>query len=149
MQTKQASDEIEIRSLIDTFVRGWNAPNGDLLASVFAEDADFTAVTGLRAKGRETLARAHDEILATAFRGSKQSGRVNDVRFLRPDVAAVDATLTFVENAPLGLTHSRPGCVATREAQGWRIAVFRNMIPFGRAAAGPVEERLMASSRAE
>jgi uncharacterized protein (TIGR02246 family) len=132
VQTTRATDEAEIRGLIDTFVS----------ASVFAEDADFTAITGLRAQGRETIARGHDEILATIYRGSKLSGHVNDLRFLRPDVAVVDVTMTFIENAPFGLTQSRLGCVLTREADGWKIAVFRNMIPYSRPPAGPVEEGL-------
>jgi uncharacterized protein (TIGR02246 family) len=147
MQPMPAADEIEIRGLIDTFVRGWNAPSGEVIGSVFAEDADFTSITGMRAKGREMIARGHDEILATIYRGSKGGGRVNDVRFLRPDVAAVDVTLTL-ENAPSGPMQSRLGCVATREAAGWKIAVFRNMIPFVRPAAGPVEAGLQAAGSA-
>jgi uncharacterized protein (TIGR02246 family) len=130
-------------------VRKWRAlrtPSGDLPASVFAEDANFTAIAGLRARARDAIARGHDEIPAAIYRSS-QSGCVNDVRFLRPDVAVLDVTMTFVENAPFGLTQSRLGCAATREADGWKIAVFRTMIPFRRLVAGPVEEGLTAAQR--
>jgi len=59
------SDENEtaLRKLVDTFVAGWNIADGEKLASVFTQDADFTAITGLRARGRHLIARGHNEIL--------------------------------------------------------------------------------------
>jgi uncharacterized protein (TIGR02246 family) len=107
----------------------------------------------LRAHGRDVIARGHDEILATVFRGTRLEAAIHQIRYLRPDVAAVDATVTMrgADGQPVALLpagQSSLGFVATREAGTWAIAVLRNMIPFTRPAAGPVERSLAASERA-
>lgn len=145
-----ASHDAELTALIDTFVQGWNDGSGERLARAFAPDADFTNVMGLRAHGRDVIARGHDEILATVFRGTRLEAAVHQIRYLRPDVAAVDATLTLrgADGQPVAMLpagQSSLGFVATREAGTWAIAVLRNMIPFARPAAGPVERSLAAS----
>jgi uncharacterized protein (TIGR02246 family) len=58
-------DELAIEGLVQTFVDGWNAADGAACARPFAADADFTAITGLKVKGREGIAKGHDEILST------------------------------------------------------------------------------------
>ena len=140
-------DEADLSELVDTFVQGWNTGSGERLARAFAVDADFTNVIGLRAHGRDLIARGHDEILATVFRGTRLGAAINQIRGLRPDVAVVDVTLTLrgADGQPLAMFpagQSSAGLVATRESGTWAIAVFRNMIPFTRPAAGPVERSL-------
>jgi uncharacterized protein (TIGR02246 family) len=144
-----ASHDAELTGLIHTFVEGWNAGSGQRLASAFAADADFTNVMGLRAHGRDVIAAGHDEILATVFRGTRLEAAINEIRYLRPDVAAVDVTLTLrgADGRPVAMLpagQSSAGLVATRDGGTWAIAVFRNMIPFARPAAGPVERSLTA-----
>jgi uncharacterized protein (TIGR02246 family) len=145
-----ASHEAELSGLIHTFVEGWNAGSGERLAGAFAADADFTNVMGLRAHGRDVIAQGHNEILATVFRGTRLEAAITQVRYLRPDVAAVDVTLTLrgADGQPVAMLpagQSSAGFVATRDAGTWSIAVMRNMIPFVRTAAGPVERSLAAS----
>lgn len=146
----QTNDEQAIRALVDAFVAGWNAKDGHACARPFAENADFTAVTGLRVRGRDLIARGHVEILATVFRNTTLSGTVNDIAFLRPDVAVVDATFRLQSNPPEPWLpgHASCGIVATREDGAWSIAVFRNMVPFDRPFAGPLEEKLLGKDRA-
>ncbi len=144
-------DEKELRALLETFAEGWNAGSGADVARAFAPDADFTNVMGLRARGRETIARGHDEVLATVFRGTRLTTAVERMRFPRPDVAVVDGRLALErsDGGPLEAPgESRVIFVATREAEGWSIASFVNMIPFVRPAAGPVE-RSLAGTRDE
>jgi uncharacterized protein (TIGR02246 family) len=151
--TATARDHAELSGLVDTFVQGWNAASGESLARAFAADADFTNVMGLRAHGRDLIARGHDEILATVFRGTRLAAAITQIRYLRPDVAVVDATLTLrgADGAPLAMLpagQSSAGLVVTREGGTWAIAVMRNMIPFARPAAGAVERSLEASGTA-
>jgi hypothetical protein len=40
---------------------------------------------------------------------------------------------------------TKAGYVATKEGDTWSIALFRNMVPFARPAAGPVERELEAA----
>lgn len=145
----------DLTRLLDIFASGWNAASGTTLASAFADDADFLNVMGLHAHGRDLIARGHDEILSTVFRGTRMTAVVDSVRFLRPDVAAVEATLSLrrADGQPFALGDSLRGpmpstkasYVATKEGDRWSIAVFRNMVPFARPAAGPVERELEAA----
>ena len=140
------SDEMAIEGLVQAFVDGWNSADGDACAEPFAEDADFTAVTGLHIRGRDLIARGHREILATVFRGSRNSAKLESVYLLRPDVAVADVTFRFVgEVRPLNVEHASCGMICTKDDGKWSIAVFRNMIPFERPIAGPLEQELMAA----
>ena len=147
IQMKNA-DEMAIEGLVQTFVDGWNAGDGAACARPFAVDADFTAITGLKAKGRDVIAKGHDEILSTLYRGSQNSAKVESIRFLRPDVAVADVTFRFVGDVrPFGLEQTSCGMVCTKEDGSWSIAVFRNMIPYARSIAGPMERELMSARR--
>jgi len=146
-----AQDDQEIRGLVDAFVEGWNAADGAACARPFAADAEFVNIMGLRARGRELIGRGHAEILSTIFRGTRMSATVESIRFLRPDVATVEATLKLQtdDGRPFTLGrypgYSSAGLVATKEGNTWSIAVFRNMIPFERPAAGPLEQTMMGA----
>ena len=140
------ADEVAIEGLVQTFVDGWNAAEGAALARPFAVDADFTNIAGRKFKGRDAIAKGHDEILKTIYRGTQNSAKVESIRFLRPDVAVVDVRFRFVGDLrPFWLEGSSCGMVCTKEDGVWWIAVVRNMIPFSRPAAGTVEQGLAPS----
>ena len=88
-------DELAVRTLVDGLVAGWNAQDGTAFARQFAADADFTNVMGLHAKGRDVIARGHDEIFATLFKGTTLTATVEQIRFLRPDVAVASVVLAL------------------------------------------------------
>ena len=143
-------DELAVRSLVDGLVAGWNAQDGAAFARPFAADADFTNVMGLRARGRETIARGHDEIFATLFKDTTLAATVEQIRFLRPDVAAAEVVFTLrkKDGAPWGgFPRSLASFIAVRDGEAWSIAVFRNMVPFERPMTGPVERSLAAAAR--
>jgi uncharacterized protein (TIGR02246 family) len=144
-------NETAIKKLIDIFVTGWNASDGEKLASAFTEDTDFTAITGLRARGRDLIARGHNEILSSVYRGTTNSGTVESIYYLRPDVAVLDVKFTLRTpdgNPAFGIPYSSAGIIATQDDSVWRIAVFRNMVPFARKMPGPLEQQLTGASRA-
>jgi uncharacterized protein (TIGR02246 family) len=143
-------DELAVRTLVDGLVAGWNAHDGTAFARQFAVDADFTNVMGLHAKGRDVIARGHDEIFATMFKGTTLTATVEQIRFLRPDVAVASVVLVLrqKDGTPWGaFPRSLASLIAVRDAESWSIAVFRNMVPFQRPAAGPVERSLAATPR--
>ncbi len=144
-----SQDENTIRGLIETFVAGWNRADGRELATVFTENADFTAITGLHARGRLAIAQGHSEILATIYRGTTLACEVELIDFLRPDVALVNAKFFLEQNGLSffpGVTHTSCGIIALRTDGAWQLAAFRNMVPFARPLAGPVERELMQAS---
>lgn len=144
------NDEREIRELVAAFAEGWNAGDGYACARPFAENADFTAVTGARIRGRDLIGRGHVEILATVFRGTRNTAIVNDVTFLRPDVAIADVTFRLdpMADKPWLPPYSSCGVVATKDNGVWSIAVFRNLVPYSRPAAGPLDREVLNASRA-
>jgi uncharacterized protein (TIGR02246 family) len=141
-------DEKEIGGLVESFVEGWNAGDGEACARPFAEDGDFVAVTGLKAHGRDLIARGHAEILSTVFRGTQLSATVESIRFVRADVAVADVTMRvryedgrpFMPGQYPG--YSSAGLVVAKDAGRWSIIAFRNLVPFGRPAAGPLERAM-------
>jgi uncharacterized protein (TIGR02246 family) len=143
-------DEQEIRGLVGLFIEGWNKGDGELCARPFSENADFTAVTGQRVKGKDLIARGHTEILSTVFRGTHNSATVNEISFLRPDVAVADVTFRIdpVPDKPWIPKYSTCGVVATKEDGHWQIVVFRNMVPAERPVAGPLDEQTRQSAQA-
>jgi uncharacterized protein (TIGR02246 family) len=142
-------DERAIGTLVADFVAGWNAGDGDACARPFAANADFTAVTGQRIKGRDLIGKGHAEILSTVFRGTRNSARINDIVFLRPDIALVDVTFRIepMPDKPWLPPYSSCGIVATKENGAWSIAAFRNMVPFDRPLAGPLDRQTLEASR--
>jgi uncharacterized protein (TIGR02246 family) len=139
----ETQDEQALRGLINTFVEGWNAGDGVACGRPFAADADFTAVTGLHVQGRDLIARGHTEILSTVFRGTRIRPMVDRIRFLKPDVALMHVTLTFEVPPRFEVQPTSLGVVAAKDANGWSIVDFRNLMPFSRPLAGPLERQLM------
>ena len=142
-------NQIAIRELIDIFVEGWNSSSGDKLASVFAEAADFTAITGLHGRGREIIAQAHNEILATIYRDTTLTAEIELIDFFAPDVALVNAKFFLRRDGQSffpGVSHTSCGIIAVRREGAWQLAAFRNMVPFARPMPGPIEKELSRAS---
>ena len=143
-----AAAETAIRRLVDQFVEGWNMADGAACARPFAENADFTAVNGIRVRGRDLIARGHDDILSTIFRGTRLTAAIHSIEFLRPDVASVDATLRLT---PAGQTwlpkYTCCGMIVTEEGGEWSIAVFRNLVPFERPLASALDANLFHAGK--
>jgi len=140
-----SSDEKAIRALFDQFIEGWNEASGARLARPFAPDAEFINIMGLRARGRDIIARGHDELFETVFFGTRLSGGVETVRFLSPEIAYADGVLNLQnsDGSPHDMTErALPAFIAVREDGAWSIVIFRNMIPFQRPSAGPLERSL-------
>jgi uncharacterized protein (TIGR02246 family) len=137
---EQDKDARAVEALIGRFAEGWNAADAVVLASVFAEDADFTAVNGLCIHGRDLIRDGHDELFRTIFRGVRLAARPLSVRFLSPGIAVVEAEFSYPGGMILpGVIRALAQYVAVRSGAAWEIAVFRNMVPFERPVAGPVE----------
>jgi uncharacterized protein (TIGR02246 family) len=110
---------------------GWNRHDAQAFAAPFAEDADFTNVFGIVAKGRKQVETAHAAIFRTIFKDSCWTKTDTAVRFLRPDVAVLDIRWELEgSSGPWeGASGTRFGLmnlIVTREGANWAIAVFHN-----------------------
>jgi len=94
-----ARDEAAVRALGDAFAKAFVQKNADLRASLFAEDGTFVTPVGHLLQGRDAMVKDFGPEAQQAVNGTTQAAFSNyRVRFVKPDVAVVDALLT-VRNA--------------------------------------------------
>jgi uncharacterized protein (TIGR02246 family) len=128
----EAAGEAGIRSVLAAFVEAWNKHDAEAFAMVFAEDADFTNVRGVGAHGRTEIASFHAPIFATTFKESRQKIVDARIRFIKPDVAAVDAWWEMTgaktrDGQEIPLRKWLLNFVMTKTDSHWLIAVMHNM----------------------
>ncbi|WP_417206718.1 YybH family protein [Antarctobacter sp.] len=113
------------------FIAAWDQRDGDAIAALFTEDADFVNVTGLWWHGREAIAKPHDYALKSFFsRSTLRAGRT-EVRHLSPDIAVVRCRFTLSgQIAPDGTDAGDRRTILTfvvqRQADGWRAVSAQN-----------------------
>ena len=134
----QNADEQSVRALVAAMGEAFEKLNARAFSMVFHEDADFTNVWGMSAQGRKGIEEFHRPLLEgdgagpiPSFKHAKLTVLDTRIRFLRPDVAMVDATwsqIGAVQNGhDMGLRKGLLMLIATKERDGWGIAVMHNM----------------------
>ena len=129
-QSSPASDEQQLRNLIATMQKGWNAKSGQTFSSVFANPHDYVVINGIYLSGitPEANAQSHQQIFNTIYKTTDLCLKVDKIRFVRPDVALVHL---------LGATYERgqpvptdPTAVITMLAEKkndtWAVISFHN-----------------------
>jgi len=120
-----------IDRLVAAIVTAWNRHDAQAYAANFAEDVDFTNVFGIPVHGRAAIERSHAAILRTMFRDSRLTVAATTVRFLRPDLAAVDVRWRMTgardpEGKDWPERHGLMSAIATGTPGGWSFVVFHN-----------------------
>jgi uncharacterized protein (TIGR02246 family) len=108
---EQTNDDVGVRAVVHGFEDAWNRHDMDAFAKLYALDADFVNVRGLRWVGREEIIKAHAAVHATMFKASALSIGETTVRFLKPDVATARSVCTLS-----GQTSASGQVVPTRTA---------------------------------
>ena len=94
-----ARDEAAVRGLGDAFANAFIQKNAELRASLFAEDGTFVTPQGDFLRGRVAMVKDFGPEAQLAVNDTTQAAFTDyRVRFIKPDVAVVDALLT-VRNA--------------------------------------------------
>jgi uncharacterized protein (TIGR02246 family) len=131
-----SEDEIAIRDLLEDLTEAWQRGDAKAYGARYQAGATFTNVFGDFHLGREQFDRRHADVFAGVFKGSTVAMEVRQLRFLRPDVAAVDLTtrLSGVAAPPPGVPVGADGAlrssllmVLTKERGRWEIAVYHNV----------------------
>jgi uncharacterized protein (TIGR02246 family) len=63
------TDRVQPRQLVDAFASALNAKNADELGRLFAEDAEFVNILGMRMRGRTGIVDGHAWAFAGPLRG--------------------------------------------------------------------------------
>ena len=129
---RSVKHEEAIRKVLADFVEAWNKHDAKAFSMVFAEDADFTNVRGMSAHGRTEVEEFHASRFGTTFKNSHQKMPAIKIRFIRPDVAAVDAWWEMTgaktqEGQDIPLRKGLLNFVMTKKGVQWFIAVMHNM----------------------
>src|SRR5277367_4337820 len=92
---KQINDEAGVNAVVRGFEDAWNRHDMDAFANLFATDADFVNVIGMRWIGRDAIKQHHAASHATIFRSSTLEIGDTTVRFLKSDVATARSVWTL------------------------------------------------------
>ena len=93
--TAQTRDEAAVRALGDGFAKAFVQKTPEVRASLFAENGTFVTPVGDFLEGRVAMVKDFGSE-AQAVNGSTQAAFSDyRVRFIKPDIAAVDAVLTL------------------------------------------------------
>ena len=125
-------DEKGIKQVLTAFVEAWNHHDAKAFSMVFAEDADFTNVRGMSAHGRTEVEKFHAPRFATKFKDSNQKTAEIKIRFITPDVAAVDARWEMTgakgpDGQDIPLRKGLLNFIMTRSSGQWLIMIMHNM----------------------
>jgi len=129
---KREQDEKGIKQVLTGFVETWNRHDAKAFSMLFAEDADFTNVRGMSAHGRTEVEKMHAPRFATNFKDSNQKITETKIRFITPDVAAVDARWEMTgakgqDGQEIPLRKGLLSFIMTRSSGQWLIMIMHNM----------------------
>ncbi|MFZ1137479.1 MAG: SgcJ/EcaC family oxidoreductase [Candidatus Korobacteraceae bacterium] len=124
------TEEQPLYEVVEKLETAWNNSDSGAWAALFAEDADFIHILGGHFQGREAIAHGHRMIFDTIYKGSRNTFKVEKVRFVRPDVAVVfvTANLTWYLNGAEQHIQARPTLVAQKKGGEWEVVAFQNTL---------------------
>ena len=116
------------RRKIRRLVEGLQATQSDVEAFLALHTPDTVIVNfgGLRRLGRRDVRRAMEEALATPLAQVTTTAEVEDIRFLRPEVAIVSATKHISDKRDTTETYASQGrltYVVVEDQGEWRVAL--------------------------
>ena len=124
------TEEQPLYEIVEELEAAWN--NGDSIAwtSQFAHDADFIHILGGFFHGSAAIEQGHRTIFDTIYKGSRNTFKVEKVRFVGPDVAVVfvTANLTWYLNGAEQYIQARPTLVAQKKDGKWEVVAFQNTL---------------------
>ena len=141
-----ARDEAAVRALGDGFAKAFVQKQADVRASLFAQDGTFVTPQGHFLAGHVAMVNEFGPEAQQAVNGTTQAAFSDyRVRFIKPDVAAVDAVLTVhnvngpdgqvIPTIPINFFY-----VAVRHGDHW-------LIEDGRAHFAPAPANAMTSGK--
>jgi uncharacterized protein (TIGR02246 family) len=82
----EQKDELAIQKVIQFYTNSWNQHGGKDFASVYAENADFVNIYGVKFSGKDEIEARHIKILQTFLKDSKLEILDTSLREIQPGV---------------------------------------------------------------
>jgi len=118
----------EIENLYKTILNAWNKQDARAYAALLTNEGSVIGFDGSQMNGPEAAETELSRIFAN-HRTATYIAKVQEVRFLRPEVALLRAIAGMV---PAGQHDINPAVnaiqslIAVQQASGWKIALFQN-----------------------
>ena len=84
------ADSAAIKQVVADWSDAFNRHDAHAVAMLFAEDGDFTNPQGIHRKGRKEIEERFTTTLGGPFKSAHRTDSVRSIRFLSPEIAAVD-----------------------------------------------------------
>jgi uncharacterized protein (TIGR02246 family) len=126
----EGADEIGNR-VLKHLEDAWNSADGDAFGAQFAEDAQFVDIRGVHHSGRTPVAKGHQAIVDSVYKGSVNKYEAVVTKQLADNVLYVLGRAALnVPAGPLAGDHqARFSVVLSRRDGGdWQIAAFHNTL---------------------
>jgi uncharacterized protein (TIGR02246 family) len=126
-------DEDAVRAVVRQYVDAREARNPKAVAALFTADSDQLVSSGEWRVGRDDVVSG--SLASSAQSAGKRTIDVERVRFVSSDVAIADGRYSITG---LGEGNDRrmwSTFVMVKDADGWKIAAIRNMLPAAPAGA--------------
>ena len=136
------ADSAAIKKVCGDFSESFSRHNAHAVAMTFAEDADFTNMTGRHSHGRADIENWFAGLFRGNLKSSQRTDTVRSIRFFTPDLAEAEAdtVITGTFAADGSEIPPRKGLmivVMTRENGRWWIGTFHEAeYPAPRGGAG-------------
>jgi len=116
--------------MLQALEAAWNKADAEAFGRAFAEEAYFVDIRGDDHQGRIPIAKGHQAILDTIYKGSTVQYQLLRARTLAPGVIGAQvAALLNVPAGPLaGENRSVYSLVARQQGDGWLIELFQNTL---------------------
>lgn len=130
-QGQGTPDEMAIHQIVQDMQDGWNTKSGEKFASHFAADHSYVVWNGLYMAHADpvTNAQIHQGLFYGVYKSMYLNMKVDNIRFVKPDVAMVHVLLNTWEGdekAPNFPTHLIT-MLMVKNGNIWEITSFHNL----------------------
>jgi uncharacterized protein (TIGR02246 family) len=130
MSGAEGKDRDAIAKAVQNYMDEWNKHDVHAVAMTYSEDCDFVNNFGTLTHGRDGMEKVFGPFMTGVYAETHQTGTVRTIRFIKPDVAAVDVDweMTGAKNQDGTARPTRKGIhslIMTKQPDGkWLITVM-------------------------
>ncbi|MGC2330123.1 MAG: SgcJ/EcaC family oxidoreductase, partial [Candidatus Acidiferrales bacterium] len=116
-----------VEKAVQNYMDAWNTHDVHAVAMTYTEDCDFVNNFGTLTHGRAQMEATFGPFMSGAYSETVQTGHIRTIRYLKPDVAAVDVDweMTGAKNPDGSKRPTRKGIhslILTKQSDGsWLI----------------------------
>lgn len=122
-----SADANGIRQVVKNYLEAREHNDPKNVAALFTSDADQLVSSGEWRKGREAIVKG--TLASSKNTGGRRTITVKNIRLVTPDVAIADGAYELSELKGGTTRDMWSTFIMKREADRWRIAAIRNMMP--------------------